>query len=53
MVCAMMTYIVPSAGTALKIGYVSSIASKLSDTLGSELVSYYIQLLEFNFMRIV
>jgi len=42
MVCAMLTYFIPSSVTALKVGYVASIASKLSDTLGSELVSILI-----------
>ena len=45
MICAMLTYFYPNADLALKVGYVASIASKLSDTLGSELVLFSSHLL--------
>ena len=38
MVCAILTYILPSSfGPPLKVGYVASLATKLSDTFGSEI----------------
>ena len=41
MVCAMGTFIFPQYSELFRIGYVSALASKLSDTFGSELGKAY------------
>ena len=37
MVCAVMTYATPQYSAALKVGYVASLSTKLSDTFASEI----------------
>jgi uncharacterized protein (TIGR00297 family) len=41
MVCAALSYAVPQHGAVWRLGYVAAIASKLSDTFGSELGKAY------------
>jgi uncharacterized protein (TIGR00297 family) len=41
MICAAMTYIYPAQASLFKIGYVASLATKLSDTCGSEIGKAY------------
>lgn len=41
MVCAMMTYILPNYSTIFKVGYIASLATKLSDTFASEIGKAY------------
>lgn len=41
MVCALLTSVVPAWTPALKVGYVASLATKLSDTCGSEIGKAY------------
>ena len=41
MICAILTYLVPSYAELLKVGYVASLATKLSDTFGSEIGKAY------------
>ena len=41
MVCAMMTYVMPAHSAAFKVGYVASLATKLSDTFASEIGKAY------------
>ena len=41
MVCAIMTYITPEYSAALQVGYVASLATKLSDTFASEIGKAY------------
>ena len=43
MVCALLTHVIPCnyCGSLLRLGYVASIATKLSDTLGSEIGKAY------------
>mmetsp|Transcript_20560 Transcript_20560/g.34947 ORF Transcript_20560/g.34947 Transcript_20560/m.34947 type:complete len:317 (+) Transcript_20560:54-1004(+) len=41
MVCAVGTYVLPQYATLLRIGYVASLATKLSDTCGSEIGKAY------------
>ena len=41
MICAMLTYVLPSLSSPLTIGYVASLATKLSDTFGSEIGKAY------------
>ena len=37
MICAMLTYFIPDYAEVLKVGFVASLATKLSDTFGSEI----------------
>ena len=41
MTCAMMTYVFPAQSALFKVGYVASLATKLSDTFGSEIGKAY------------
>ena len=41
MVCAMLTYIFPLQSNALKLAYCTALATKLSDTFGSEVGKAY------------
>ena len=41
MTCAMMTYVFPVYSTLFKVGYVASLATKLSDTFASEIGKAY------------
>ena len=41
MICALLTYVYPTQASMLKIGFVASLATKLSDTLGSEIGKAY------------
>ena len=41
MVCAILTYLIPSIKPLLLVGYVSSLATKLSDTTASEIGKAY------------
>lgn len=41
MVCAILTYVLPAHSAALKVGYVASLATKLSDTFASEIGKAY------------
>lgn len=41
MVCAALTYVLPTAAPLLRVGYVASLATKLSDTFASEIGKAY------------
>lgn len=41
MICAILTYVLPEYAELLKVGYVASLATKLSDTFGSEIGKAY------------
>ena len=41
MICAILTYVWPENAELLKVGYVASLATKLSDTFGSEIGKAY------------
>jgi uncharacterized protein (TIGR00297 family) len=41
MVCAMLTYFIPSQSETLQVAYVASLATKLSDTFASEIGKAY------------
>ena len=41
MTCAILTYLYPQHADLFKVGYVGSLATKLSDTCGSEIGKAY------------
>ena len=41
MTCAVLTYILPASSVALKVGFIASLATKLSDTFASEIGKAY------------
>jgi uncharacterized protein (TIGR00297 family) len=41
MICAILTYVIPSSKPNLKVAYVSALATKLSDTFASEIGKAY------------
>jgi hypothetical protein len=44
MICALLTYFFPTWSSALKVGYVASLSTKLADTFQSEVVFYHLLL---------